>query len=282
VGHPRIAGVAFTGSTTTARSIQRAIAGGAGPGVVLIAETGGINALVADSSALPEQLVRDAVRSAFNSAGQRCSALRVLYLQDDIASRVIALLQGRMAELSLGDPGEMATDVGPLIDEAAFAAVDRHRQRLHERRQILYECALPAQAGLLRIFPPVLAELPDIGEMEEEVFGPVLHVVRYPSSDWSAVLDAINATGYGLTCGLHSRVERRAREFAERMRAGNVYINRNMIGAVVGVQPFGGRGLSGTGPKAGGPNYLSRFLTEQTISTNTAAIGGNPDLLASN
>jgi RHH-type proline utilization regulon transcriptional repressor/proline dehydrogenase/delta 1-pyrroline-5-carboxylate dehydrogenase len=277
---PRVAGIVFTGATGTARSIQRALADGAGPGAVLIAETGGLNALVADSSALPEQLVRDVVRSAFNSAGQRCSALRVLLLQEDIAPRVIELLRGRMAKMRLGNPADLATDVGPVIDEAALAALERVRARRREQRRILYECPLPEDSKSLRLFPPLLVEIDDIAELQEEVFGPVLHLARFPASAWPAVLDAINATGYGLTCGLHSRVERRMREFSERVLAGNVYINRNLIGAVVGVQPFGGRGLSGSGPKAGGPNYLVHFVTEQTVTTNTAAIGGNVQLLA--
>jgi RHH-type proline utilization regulon transcriptional repressor/proline dehydrogenase/delta 1-pyrroline-5-carboxylate dehydrogenase len=276
---PRIAGVVFTGSTATARSIHRSLAEHAGPAAVLIAETGGLNALVADSSALPEQVVRDAMRSAFNSAGQRCSALRILAVQEEIAPRVIELLQGRMAELRIGDPADLATDIGPVIDVAAVAALARHRERMRAEARILYECPPPAGPGTGHFFPPVLVEIQDISVVKEEVFGPILHLFRFPASGWSALLEAINATGYGLTGGLHSRVERRAREFADRMLAGNVYVNRNLIGAVVGVQPFGGRGLSGTGPKAGGPHYLARFVTEQTITTNTAAIGGNVQLL---
>jgi RHH-type proline utilization regulon transcriptional repressor/proline dehydrogenase/delta 1-pyrroline-5-carboxylate dehydrogenase len=279
VSDRRIAGVAFTGSTETARRINLALARRAGPAATLIAETGGQNALVVDSSALPEQVVQDAVNSAFNSAGQRCSALRVLFLQEEIAPRVIELLCGRMAELRIGDPGELSTDVGPVIDEQARTALLRHRSAMLRRGRLLYECALPESAGRGSYFAPIAVELSDISMLKSEVFGPFLHVVRYPAADFRGVLEAINRTGYGLTCGLHSRIESRAREFSEHMLAGNLYVNRNMIGAVVGVQPFGGRGLSGTGPKAGGPHYLPRFAVEQTLTINTAAIGGNAQLL---
>lgn len=280
VNDARLAGVVFTGSVATARSICRSLADFAGPSATLIAETGGINVLVADSSALPDQLVRDVVRSAFNNAGQRCSALRLLAVQDDLAPRVIELLAGRMAQLRIGDPADPATDVGPLIDASARVALERHRKRMLREAHLLYECAVPEGLAGGFYFGPALFEIPDISLIKDEIFGPFLHLYRFPADAWSELLQAINASGYGLTSGLHSRVERRAREFAERVHAGNIYVNRNLIGAVVGMQPFGGRGMSGTGPKAGGPNYLRRFLTEQTITINTAAIGGNAQLLA--
>jgi RHH-type proline utilization regulon transcriptional repressor/proline dehydrogenase/delta 1-pyrroline-5-carboxylate dehydrogenase len=279
VADPRLAGVAFTGSTTVARTIARVLAGQAGPGAVLVAETGGVNVLVADSTALPEQLTRDVVRSAFNSAGQRCSALRVLAVQEEIAPRVIELLAGRMATLRIGVPWELATDVGPVIDAEALQRLEIHREGLRREGRILYECRPPEFAARGQFFPPVLCEIDVISIIKEEIFGPILHLCRFPGSAWPALLAEINASGYGLTSGLHSRIGRRAREFADRVLAGNVYVNRNMVGAVVGVQPFGGRGLSGGGPKAGGPNYLVRFTTEQAVSINTAAIGGNAQLL---
>jgi RHH-type proline utilization regulon transcriptional repressor/proline dehydrogenase/delta 1-pyrroline-5-carboxylate dehydrogenase len=277
---PRLAGVAFTGSTSTAQLIYEALGRNAGPGAVLIAETGGINVLVADSSALPEQLVRDAMRSAFNSAGQRCSALRILALQEEIAPRVIALLEGRMAELRIGDPADPATDVGPVIDEGACAALRAYRERMAAQGRVRYACALPGGLPTANFIAPCLVEISDISEVKDEIFGPVLHICQFPARDWERVLDAINASGFGLTSGLHSRIGRRVEEFASRVRAGNIYVNRNLVGAVVGVQPFGGCGRSGSGPKAGGPHYLLRFLAEQTVTINTAAIGGNVQLLS--
>ena len=280
VSDPRVAGVAFTGSTETAKAIHRALAGRQGIVPVLIAETGGQNALVADSSALPEQLVLDAVSSAFNSAGQRCSALRVLFVQDDIAERVLDLLAGYMDELAIGDPARLDTDVGPVIDAQAKDALDEHLQRIRAHGRVIRECRLPADCARGTFFAPAAIEIPSLDLLRREVFGPILHVVRFSSSGLDQVIDAINATGYGLTLGVHSRIESQAQYIQRRCRVGNVYVNRNVIGAVVGVQPFGGRGLSGTGPKAGGPHYLRAFATERTVTVNTAAAGGNPSLLS--
>ena len=280
VADPRIAGVAFTGSTETARIINRALADRDGPIAVLIAETGGQNAMFVDSSALPEQVVLDSVYSAFNSAGQRCSALRLLCLQQEIAPRVIELLVGHMEELVIGDPAMLSTDVGPAIDEEARATLDAHVSRMRGDANVVHRCTLGDETSAGTFFAPTLIEIDSVRQLEREVFGPVLHVLRFRSKDLAAMVDAINATGYGLTMGLHSRIDARARALAERSGAGNLYINRNMIGAVVGVQPFGGRGLSGTGPKAGGPHYLPRFGTEFTVSNNISAVGGNASLLS--
>jgi RHH-type proline utilization regulon transcriptional repressor/proline dehydrogenase/delta 1-pyrroline-5-carboxylate dehydrogenase len=280
VADSRIAGVAFTGSTDTARLINRTLAGRDGPIAVLIAETGGQNAMFVDSSALPEQVVLDSVFSAFNSAGQRCSALRLLCLQKEIAPRVIEMLIGHMEELAIGDPSLLSTDVGPAIDDEACALLDAHVEKLSASSTVLHRSTLPENTDCGTFFAPTLIEIDSVDALEREVFGPVLHVLRYRSKDLEATIDAVNSTGYGLTMGLHSRIDSRARNLAERSGAGNVYINRNMIGAVVGVQPFGGRGLSGTGPKAGGPHYLPRFATEITVSNNIAAVGGNATLLS--
>jgi RHH-type proline utilization regulon transcriptional repressor/proline dehydrogenase/delta 1-pyrroline-5-carboxylate dehydrogenase len=281
VVHESIAGVAFTGSTATAQSINRALAAREGPLAVLVAETGGQNAMIVDSTALTEQVVRDVVQSAFDSAGQRCSALRVLYLQDDIADAVTGMLAGHMAELRIGDPASFDIDVGPVIDTAARDALLAHRDQLVRTGRVIYECALPSGTDSGTFVAPIAIEIPAISVLYKEHFGPILHVVRYRRDELNNVLDDITATGYGLTLGLQTRIEHRALALAHRAPAGNIYINRNMIGAVVGVQPFGGRGLSGTGPKAGGPNYLMRFTTERTVTVNTAAIGGNASLLAS-
>jgi RHH-type transcriptional regulator, proline utilization regulon repressor / proline dehydrogenase / delta 1-pyrroline-5-carboxylate dehydrogenase len=278
-GDPRIAGVAFTGSMVTARSIERSLAARAGSIATLIAETGGINAMIADSSALPEQVVLDAVASGFNSAGQRCSALRVLLLQDEIAPRVLELLQGHMQELRIGEPSHLATDVGPVIDGQALAVLEEHAMRMRTQGKC-YQVPLPPNLKAGRFFAPLLVELPSLQVLDREVFGPIVHVVRYKATNLDAVIDAINALGYGLTLGVHTRIDSVAKRIAERARVGNVYVNRNIIGAVVGVQPFGGSGLSGTGPKAGGPHYLHRFGSEQTVSTNTSAVGGNASLLS--
>lgn len=278
VADPRIAGVAFTGSSETARAINRALAARDGPIALFIAETGGQNALFVDSSALPEQVVTDTLYSAFNSAGQRCSALRVLCLQNDIAPRVLELLRGAMEELTVGDPAQLATDVGPVIDEEAQAALTEHVARL--RGQLIHQCRLPEDASAGTFVPPSVLEIDSIEQLEREVFGPVLHVLRFPAGRFEQTVEAVNGTGYGLTMGLHSRIDSRARTFVRLSGAGNNYINRNMIGAVVGVQPFGGRGLSGTGPKAGGPHYLPRFGSEYSVSNNIAAVGGNANLLS--
>ncbi len=280
VADARIAGVAFTGSTETARLINRTLAQRDGPIAAFIAETGGQNAMFVDSSALPEQVVLDTVFSAFNSAGQRCSALRLLCLQEEIAPRVIELLIGHMDELEIGDPALLTTDVGPTIDDEARDLLTAHVDRMAKVAKILHRCTLPGATDDGTFFAPTLIEIDSIDQLEREVFGPVLHVLRYKSKNLAATLDAINGTGYGLTMGLHSRIDSRARKLVELSGAGNIYINRNMIGAVVGVQPFGGRGLSGTGPKAGGPHYLLRFGSEITVSNNIAAVGGNASLLS--
>ncbi len=279
VADPRLAGVAFTGSTETAWRINRALAARDAPVAALIAETGGQNCMIVDSSALPEQVVRDVLQSAFNSAGQRCSALRVLFLQDEIAPRVLALLHGALAELRVGDPALLASDVGPLIDEQACRTLQDHAARMRRAGRLIGETPLPEAAAAGCFFAPRAFEIDHIGLLQREVFGPVLHVIRYDAGRLDAVIDAINGTGYGLTLGIHSRIDETARYIRARVRAGNVYINRNMIGAVVGVQPFGGSGLSGTGPKAGGPHYLLRFASEQCCAVNTAALGGNAALL---
>jgi RHH-type proline utilization regulon transcriptional repressor/proline dehydrogenase/delta 1-pyrroline-5-carboxylate dehydrogenase len=280
IADQRTAGVVFTGSTETARMINRALAARDGALPVLIAETGGQNAMLADSSALPEQVVADAVLSAFNSAGQRCSALRVLYVQQDIAPRVLELLAGAMDQLAVGDPALLSTDVGPVIDAAALGTLERHAAAIIAGARWHHRTPLPAGMGRGHFFAPLAVEIDGIARLEGEVFGPVLHVVRFDGSRIDAVVDEINSSGYGLTLGVHTRIDSVARRVASRAKVGNVYVNRNMIGAVVGVQPFGGRGLSGTGPKAGGPHYLPRFATEQTISVNTTAVGGNATLLS--
>jgi RHH-type proline utilization regulon transcriptional repressor/proline dehydrogenase/delta 1-pyrroline-5-carboxylate dehydrogenase len=279
-GDPRVAGVAFTGSTETARLINRSLAARDGPLPVLIAETGGQNAMLVDSSALPEQVVNDAVTSAFNAAGQRCSALRVLFVQEDIAPRVLELLAGVMDTLAIGDPALLTTDIGPVIDEDALATLEAHARDIVAGSPWQHRARLPAGLPRGHFFAPLAVEIEGIARLEREVFGPILHVVRFPGSGLEAVLDEINASGYGLTLGVHTRIDSVARRIAARARVGNVYVNRNMIGAVVGVQPFGGCGLSGTGPKAGGPHYLPRFATEQTVTINTAAVGGNATLLS--
>jgi RHH-type proline utilization regulon transcriptional repressor/proline dehydrogenase/delta 1-pyrroline-5-carboxylate dehydrogenase len=280
VADPRIAGVAFTGSTETAHAINRSLADRHGPIPTLIAETGGQNALIVDSSALPEQVVMDVMQSGFNSAGQRCSALRVLFLQEEIAPRVLELLAGFMDELRIGNPIELSTDVGPVIDASARDQLQAHAREIRSRARWQHACRLGSEHERGTFFAPLAVEIDSLSQLHGEVFGPIVHVIRYQSRHLDQVIEAINATGYGLTLGVHTRVDMTARYIASRVRAGNVYVNRNMIGAVVGVQPFGGRGLSGTGPKAGGPFYLHRFATEQTLTINTAAVGGNASLLA--
>jgi RHH-type proline utilization regulon transcriptional repressor/proline dehydrogenase/delta 1-pyrroline-5-carboxylate dehydrogenase len=280
VAHPTTAGVCFTGSTAVARLINRALAAKDGPIVPLIAETGGLNAMLVDSTALPEQVIDAVVLSAFRSAGQRCSALRLLCVHEGIADAVIEMLRGALAELRLGDPGRLDTDVGPVIDAEALGHLTRHIERLQRDARVIGQAPPPGASGPVpNLLAPVAFEIARIGDLHEEIFGPVLHVVRW-SGEPDAVIDQINALGYGLTLGLQTRIDSRALHLAGRARVGNVYVNRNMIGAVVGVQPFGGEGLSGTGPKAGGPHYLYRFCGEQTLSINTAAAGGNAALLA--
>ena len=280
VNDPRIAGIAFTGSTETARRINLDLARRPGPIAPLIAETGGQNAMIVDSSALAEQVVVDVLTSAFDSAGQRCSSLRLLYLQADIADRLLVMLKGAMAELAIGDPALIATDIGPIIDAAAREAFEQHVQRMTREGRLLYQCSLPAGTEYGTFFAPRAFEIDSAQRLSGEVFGPILHVVRWPADRLDQVLDEIAATGYGLTSGIHSRIDETVRYILERLKVGNRYVNRNMIGAVVGVQPFGGEGLSGTGPKAGGPHYLFRFAVERTLSINTAAAGGNAALLA--
>jgi RHH-type proline utilization regulon transcriptional repressor/proline dehydrogenase/delta 1-pyrroline-5-carboxylate dehydrogenase len=277
VAHPAVAGVVFTGSTPVAWAINRALAAKDGPIVQLIAETGGINAMIVDATALPEQVVDDAVLSAFRSAGQRCSALRLLAVQDDVADRVIEMLVGAARELKIGDPRDPATHIGPVIDAEARDRLLAHIDRMQGFARTHYAGEAPARGTYVA---PHIFELSKTSDLTQEVFGPVLHVVRYRASELDSLLDAIEASGYGLTLGIHTRIDATAERIAERLSVGNVYVNRNMIGAVVGVQPFGGSGLSGTGPKAGGPDYLRRFAIEQTVSTNTAAAGGNAALLS--
>lgn len=277
--HPELAGVALTGGTATAQSINRALAGRDGPLVPLIAETGGVNAMLVDSSALPEQVAADVVRSSFNSAGQRCSALRVLFVQEEVADTMLAAIAGALAELRVGDPERLDIDVGPVIDAAARDKLAAHAERMDSEARLVAAAELPPGAERGCYFAPRIYELPVPEALPGEVFGPILHVVRYRAADLERVLAAVNATGYGLTLGIHSRVAETARHIAGRADVGNVYINRDIIGSVVGVQPFGGRGLSGTGPKAGGPHYLSRFIHEKTVTDNITAVGGNATLL---
>jgi len=280
VADPRIAGVAFTGSTATARAINLSLAQRPGPLVPLIAETGGLNALVVDSSALVEQVVDDIITSAFRSAGQRCSSLRVLFLQEEIAEPVIAMLKGAAEQLRLGDPGQLATDVGPVIDAAALERLHAHVRQLPSSNDPLFALELPEDCRHGSFFAPRAYAIDDIARVPNEVFGPVLHVVRYAANQLEAVLDSIEATGYGLTLGVHSRIEQTQKAITDRVAVGNRYVNRSIIGAVVGSQPFGGEGLSGTGFKAGGPHYLLRFATERTLTINTTAAGGNAALVA--
>ncbi|HEX7382283.1 MAG TPA: bifunctional proline dehydrogenase/L-glutamate gamma-semialdehyde dehydrogenase PutA [Nevskiaceae bacterium] len=275
----RVSGVAFTGSTDTAWAINRALAARNAPIAALIAETGGQNALIADSSALPEQLVADVVTSAFDSAGQRCSAARVLFVQADVADHVIEMLKGAVAELKVGDPALLSTDVGPVIDVPACGLLEEHAARMGREAQLIAQAPLPESAAHGTFFAPRAYEIPSIAVLTHEVFGPALHVVRWKADELDAVIDAINATGYGLTLGIHSRIDETVQHIRRRARVGNVYVNRNQIGAVVGVQPFGGERMSGTGPKAGGPHYLLRFAVERSFSVNTAAAGGNATLL---
>ncbi len=282
-----IAGVVFTGSTQVAKIINRALAAKDGAITPLIAETGGINAMVVDSSALPEQVVDAAVMSAFKSAGQRCSALRLLCVHTAIADKVLEMLQGAASELRCGDPAQLATDVGPLIDAEAYQGIQQHlAQPLYAQKQSIAPVNIDSNAikNIANLLPPNLVEIQQISDLKQEIFAPVLHVVRYGQdgkTDPQAVIEQINALGYGLTLGIQTRIDSRAQQLAAAAHIGNVYINRNMIGAVVGVQAFGGEGLSGTGPKAGGPHYLYRFCAEQSITVNTAAAGGNAALLAS-
>jgi RHH-type proline utilization regulon transcriptional repressor/proline dehydrogenase/delta 1-pyrroline-5-carboxylate dehydrogenase len=279
VKDPRIAGVAFTGSNETAWAIGKALAERRGPIVPFIAETGGLNAMIADSSALPEQVIRDVVRSAYDSTGQRCSAARLFFVHEDVADTMIDMLAGAVEALDVGDPIDYATDIGPVIDEEAQSRLDAHKLRMQRQARQIVDLAMPYETGAGTYVTPAAYEIESASLLKEEVFGPILHVVRYARGRLDRVIDAVNASGYGLTLGLHSRVASVADFVAERARVGNLYVNRNQIGAVVGVQPFGGEGLSGTGPKAGGPNYLARFATERVRTTDITATGGNVGLL---
>ncbi len=275
--HPQLAGIAFTGSTATAQAINRTLAAKNGPIAPLIAETGGMNAMIVDATALAEQVADDVVMSAFRSAGQRCSALRILYLQEDIADGMLEMIEGAARELNLGNPLEITTDIGPVIDEKQKAMLEGHVAEMTRTQRLRYAGEVPATGNF---FAPHIIELDRPEALTKEIFGPVLHVVRWKAKALDKVIASIDATGYGLTLGVHSRIEATIRTVTEALDTGNIYVNRNMIGAVVGTQPFGGSGMSGTGFKAGGPAYLSRFALEQVISVNTAAAGGNASLIA--
>jgi RHH-type proline utilization regulon transcriptional repressor/proline dehydrogenase/delta 1-pyrroline-5-carboxylate dehydrogenase len=280
VKHPAIAGVAFTGSTETARAINRSLAERDGPIIPFIAETGGQNAMIVDSSALPEQVTRDVVASSFQSAGQRCSALRVLFVQDDVADSMLAMISGAMQALTIGDPRDIRTDVGPVIDPEAKAALDGHVADMEKSAKRVARLELPASAQSGSFVSPAIYEITSLKALKSENFGPVLHVVRWQAGELDKVIGEINASGYGLTLGLQSRIDT-VRDYVEaHARVGNIYVNRNQIGAVVESQPFGGEGLSGTGPKAGGPHYVPRFATERVTCIDTTAAGGNASLMA--
>ncbi|MEI6642602.1 MAG: bifunctional proline dehydrogenase/L-glutamate gamma-semialdehyde dehydrogenase PutA [Novosphingobium sp.] len=279
VAAPETQGVVFTGSTMTARAIQQSITGRLGKNgapIPLVAETGGLNAMVVDSSALAEQVVADVLASAFDSAGQRCSALRLLCLQEDIADRTLTMLKAAMAELAVGNPAKLATDIGPVISERARTGIAAHVARMRAAGFPLTEMPLGPETAHGTFIAPTLIELSSPADLTQEIFGPVLHVVRFRSEDLDTLLEAINASGYGLTFGLHTRIDQTVERVTRRIGAGNLYVNRNMIGAVVGVQPFGGRGLSGTGPKAGGPLYLTRFAPGAAHALPTASARPDP------
>lgn len=278
--HPLLGGVAFTGSTETARLINRTLAERDGPIIPFIAETGGQNAMIVDSSALPEQVTRDVISSAFQSAGQRCSACRVVFVQEDVADGMIAMIAGAMEALKVGDPRDLETDVGPVIDEEAKKALDDHLQWLDKNAKKIGRLSLPGEASNGSFVAPALYEIKSLRDLNRENFGPLLHVIRFPSEGIPQVVEQINATGYGLTLGLQSRIDTVRDYVEEHARVGNFYVNRNQIGAVVESQPFGGEGLSGTGPKAGGPHYVARFATERVTCIDTTAAGGNASLMA--
>jgi RHH-type proline utilization regulon transcriptional repressor/proline dehydrogenase/delta 1-pyrroline-5-carboxylate dehydrogenase len=283
---PRLSGVLFTGSTDTARQINQTLANKPGPIIPFLAETGGQNAMIADSTALLEQLVIDVMQSAFDSAGQRCSALRVLFIQDDIADSFITMLKGSMDLLKVGDPVNVDTDIGPVIDADAQSVLNNYIDTLKSgKAKWVYSSVGAAHeapvSNTLHFVYPTICEIDNLNVLEGEVFGPILHIIRFKATALDEVINAINKTGYGLTFGIESRIEGRYKAVSDVIDAGNIYVNRNMIGAVVGVQPFGGQGLSGTGPKAGGPNYLNRLVHERVVSVNMASIGGNLELLSS-
>ncbi len=279
LNHAALAGVAFTGSNDTARIINRTLAMREGAIPTFIAETGGLNAMIVDSSALPEQAVRDVVASAFDSAGQRCSAARIMFVQEDIADKVVAMLKGAMSELRVGDPSDYSTDIGPVIDQDAKTMLNAHKELMSRDAITILDMPLSDHCREGTFVSPAAYEIKSISMLTREVFGPILHVVRFAGNKLDAVCDEINAKGFGLTLGLHSRIESVARDVRARVKVGNLYINRNQIGAVVGAQPFGGEGLSGTGPKAGGPHTLTRFAVERVCSTDSTASGGNAELL---
>jgi RHH-type proline utilization regulon transcriptional repressor/proline dehydrogenase/delta 1-pyrroline-5-carboxylate dehydrogenase len=279
VSDARVNGVIFTGSTETAKSIAKSLANREGPIGFLIAETGGQNAMIVDSSALPEQVVVDITQSAFNSAGQRCSALRVLFVQEEIAPKLLTMLKGHMDEMVIGDPGLLSTDVGPVIDDDAFHMLNTHFAKMSQIGKLIAKVPMQnVPSG--NYFAPCAFEINDLSILTGEVFGPILHVIRYNANQLNEVIEAIINTGYGLTFGMHSRIDTEIQRTIAKVPVGNLYINRNMIGAVVGVQPFGGERLSGTGPKAGGPHYLPRLCVERCITTNTTALGGNARLVS--
>ncbi|EKD45226.1 MAG: bifunctional proline dehydrogenase/pyrroline-5-carboxylate dehydrogenase, partial [uncultured bacterium] len=280
IADERSAGVLFTGSTETAKTIQKTLANRSGPIVPFIAETGGINAMIADSSALLEQLVTDVMISAFGSAGQRCSALRVVFVQEDIADNFVAMLRGAMQTWCVGDSANLQTDVGPVIDASAEKTLQAYIDTMHQQAILIAEMKLPRDAARGTFVAPAAFELPHFSLLTKEVFGPVLHVVRYAREDQLNVIEQINALGYGLTFGIQTRIDHTIDQLQKHIKTGNIYVNRTMIGAVVGVQPFGGCGLSGTGPKAGGPHYLLRLCRESTLTINTTAMGGNTELLS--
>lgn len=282
VSDERVIGVALTGSTTTAQTINRALAAKIGPINTLIAETGGQNIMIVDSSALPEQVSDDVMTSAFSSAGQRCSALRVLYLQDSLAEKVIEMLKGALAERQIGDPLDLSTDIGPVINVGSRNGLEAHIERMHTEARLIGKGRMPDGLEKGSFLAPHIFEIPSLSTLKDEEFGPILHVIRYAPGDIDKVMAEIGETGFGLTFGIHSRIEGYWLDLFSKNAVGNTYVNRNMIGAVVGVQPFGGMGLSGTGPKAGGPHYMLRFANEKILTINTAAIGGNTELFKLN
>ncbi len=282
VSDERVTGVALTGSTTTAQTINRALAAKTGPINTLIAETGGQNVMIVDSSALPEQVSDDVMTSAFSSAGQRCSALRVLYLQDSIADKVIEMLQGALTERQIGDPLDLSTDIGPVINVGSRNGLEAHIERMHTEARLIGKCTMPDGLEKGSFLAPHIFEITALSTLKDEEFGPILHVIRYAPGNIDKVMAEIGDTGFGLTFGIHSRIEGYWLDLFAKNAVGNTYVNRNMIGAVVGVQPFGGMGLSGTGPKAGGPHYMLRFANEKILTINTAAIGGNTELFKLN
>jgi RHH-type proline utilization regulon transcriptional repressor/proline dehydrogenase/delta 1-pyrroline-5-carboxylate dehydrogenase len=279
--HPLLGGVAFTGSTDTARLINRTLAKRDGPIIPLIAETGGQNAMIVDSSALPEQVTRDVVSSAFQSAGQRCSACRVVFIQEDVADGMVTMIRGAAEALRVGDPADLATDLGPVIDEEAKKALEEHLEWLDKNATQIVRLPMPSEAAHGSFVAPAIYEISSLSELNRENFGPILHVIRFDGEHLDEVIEQINSTGYGLTLGLQSRIDTVRDYVEEHARVGNFYVNRNQIGAVVESQPFGGEGLSGTGPKAGGPHYVARFATERVTCIDTTAAGGNASLMAS-